>query len=132
MLSERIASASVEQTRDMLEEAWEYVHGPTPQPNFDDWNEGNLPPEYIIHERFATFLVVEAYHDAAMMLIPEGWTYEGRQGPSGFPHMWTLSTIKCGDARYTTVTGRGRSAPLAIAAAAVKVKEMSDAVRPKS
>lgn len=61
--------------------------------------------------------------DAALTLVPEGWTYEGRQGPSGFPHLWTLSTIKCGDVRYTTVTGRARSAAITLCIAALRARE---------
>lgn len=61
--------------------------------------------------------------DAALTLVPEGWTYEGRQGPSGFPHIWTLSTIKSGDVRYTTVTGRARSTALALCIAALRARE---------
>lgn len=72
-----------------------------------------------LHDQVPTYT---ASIDAALTLVPEGWTYEGRQGPSGFPHMWTLSTIKCGDVRYTTATGRARFAALALAAAALKAR----------
>jgi hypothetical protein len=57
--------------------------------------------------------------DVAISLVPEGWTYEARQGPSGFPHIWDLLTIACGDVRYTRVSGRGRTPALALAAAAL-------------
>ena len=64
-------------------------------------------------------LCLTASLDAAMTLVPEGWFYEARQGPSGHPHIWDLLTIKSGDVRYTRVTGRAASPAVALTAAAL-------------
>jgi len=54
-------------TRAMLDEAWEAIH------------RGGYPPEWLafINRRnhFTRLLDAEAYLDAAVMLVPEGWEY---------------------------------------------------------
>jgi len=65
--------------------------------------------------------------DAARSLVPEGWTYEANQGPSGQPHIWHLLTIKSGDVRYTRVSGRAATLELALTVAALRARaEMAD------
>jgi len=59
-------------TRAMLEEAWVAIHGNDLRlylctPDADP----NSPPER--HDYFTRLLDLEAYLDAAVMLVPEGW-----------------------------------------------------------
>ena len=64
--------------------------------------------------RFTAMLDCGAYLSAAEMLVPEGWTYDARQGPSGQPHTWELKTIGEHDQRYRTVSGRSTTPALAL------------------
>ena len=70
--------------------------------------------------------------DAALTLVPVGWSYEARQGPSGQPHIWDLLTIKTGDVRYTRVTGRAKSAAAAASIAALRAMQNNPALPAKS
>lgn len=65
--------------------------------------------------------------DAAMTLVPEGWRSNYFEGPSGQPHQWKLATIKDGDQRYTEISARAKSAPLAICIASLKARESAPA-----
>jgi len=72
-----------ENVREVLEGAFDAIYGEEPpsgfnpkafgqgkpffSPAWDKWIEAN--------SRFTTLLDAEAYLDAAMMLVPEGWTY---------------------------------------------------------
>ena len=107
-------------SRELFEEVFVVIRGRPFVWRHEDGDHESTDP---ILWRFLRMLNAEAWESAALMLVPEGWTYEGRQGPSGFPHLWTLSTIKCGDVRYTTVMGRARFAAIALCIAALKAKE---------
>jgi hypothetical protein len=78
-----------------------------------DWDE----TRYRRHQRFDGLLDAGAYLEAAMMLVPEGWTYGAWQGPSGQPHKWELRTIGAEDQRYRTVEGKGHTPALALCVA---------------
>jgi hypothetical protein len=67
--------------------------------------------------------------DAAISLVPEGWTYQAYQGPSGQPHKWTLRTIADGDAYYTEREGKAATPALALCAAALRARGASHELR---
>ncbi len=131
-LSARIASASVEQTRDMLEEAWEYLCQNDKQ--FRRWGCEIIDDLGITNAgRFANAVEFGFYHDAGMMLIKPGWILQlsewdhdklRERGP------WQAILIRRGTrvslTEPWTRCDHAASAPLAIAAAAVKVKEICD------
>lgn len=106
-LSARISAASVEQTREMLKEAFKFIHLPSPGPA--GWIR-DIPRKV----KWDRFMDADAYHDASMMLTDQ-------QEP-----VVRLSQLNNGAWVVTTPNlfeGKGYSIPLAIAAAAVKVKE---------
>jgi len=70
--------------------------------------------------RFELLVAKEAWLDAAMSLVPEGWfTSDFHSGPSG-GNWWNLSRIADGDQKYTSVMGSGKTPALALCAAALK------------
>jgi hypothetical protein len=58
--------------------------------------------------------------DAAMTLVPEWWSYQAWQGPSGRPHEWLLRTIRDGDKCYTEVNSKAATPAIALTAAALR------------
>lgn len=68
-LSQRIQTASADETRALLEEAYEAVHGKS-----CDWFRyyGEIDQKHDARA-FDNMLNAEAYLDAAMMLLPVGW-----------------------------------------------------------
>lgn len=109
-LSSRIAAAPVEQTGLMLEEAWRFIHGSS------HWTGKTIGPG----DKFGRFLNAQAYHDAAMMLIDEGalMAAETYDSPGvKAPHVRASAWVQGAERQFAATT------PLAIAAAAVKVKE---------
>ena len=60
--------------------------------------------------------------DAALSLVPEGWHYTARQGPSGQPHQWQLLNIGETDQRYTEVSAKAKKPALALVAAALRAR----------
>jgi len=71
-------------------------------------------------ERFNRFLNAEAYLDAAMMLVPEGWTAEVRRYPGQHEGNATLSEWETG---RTVSENRSPHPAIALATAALKAKE---------
>ncbi len=63
-LADRIEAATADQQREMLELAWEAIHGSKPRTNRGGHNPENL---------FVGKLNVGAFVDAALSLVPEGW-----------------------------------------------------------
>ena len=57
-----------ENVREVLEAAWNAVHGDEKAP----WEDLAYAPHRI---RFRRLLDVEAYTEAAFMLVPEGWSW---------------------------------------------------------
>lgn len=99
--------AATELTLELFVEAQAHIR---PDINDEDW------------ARSYAMVQAGAYESAALTLVPEGWAYEARQGPSGQPHIWDLLTIKSGDVRYTRVTGRAKTPALAIVIAALRAQ----------
>jgi len=61
--------------------------------------------------------------DAALTLVPEGWTtHHYGQGPSGKPHTWNLCCIRDGEQRYTHTEGRAPTPALALCIAALQAR----------
>ncbi len=115
MLSDRIASASDEQTWDLLEEAWDFIN------THHDGGVVTIAPGHNF-ECFERALAGQFYHDAAMMLIKPGWmiTYLSELGLAG----GCVCELGNPGTSQSVMSDEGaRSIPLAIAAAAVKVKE---------
>jgi hypothetical protein len=111
-LAERCEGASgPDDTIDMDIAYWCYKNGAVAGINYD-------PALYMMRRDWSP----TASLDAALTLVPEGWTYSANQGPSGKPHNWTLSTIGEEDTHYTTVTARAATAALAIVAAALRAR----------
>lgn len=111
-LSSRIAAAPVEQTGLMLEEAWRFIHGSS------HWTGKTIGPG----DKFGRFLNAQAYHDAAMMLIPDDWmiTFLSELGLAGGCVCELGNPATSQDAKSDE---GARTIPLAIAAAAVRIKE---------
>jgi hypothetical protein len=61
--------------------------------------------------------------DAAMQLVPEGWTYHAQQGPSGQPHSWQLLTIGEHDTRFREQRGKASTPALALCAASLRARD---------
>jgi len=118
-LSQRIQTASADETRALLEEAYEAVHGKS-----CDWFRyyGEIDQKHDARA-FDNMLNAEAYLDAAMMLLPEGWMWSiGSDGPEEGP--WAcLTAIKdlCEDISCCAATPA-----LALCAAALIAREASN------
>jgi len=109
----RIEAAQPGETRGLLELAWNAVHDHQKAP----WQKLAVGDGM---ERFRRFLEAEAYFDAAMMLVPEGWRY-GIMGRAGY--------VECGigpEEECAVFTGRSETPALALAAASLKAKDASD------
>jgi len=70
--------------REVLEGVFKVIH---PEPTVES---GVWWPWSIMAERFRRFLDAEAYLDAAMMLVPEGydWSMDNFDGELGKPSAW--------------------------------------------
>ena len=93
--------------REVLEGAWLEIH-----------HEG-YPPENErdtcrLCDRFRRFLDAEAYLDAAMMLVPEGW---------GYQIMPLFCVLRHSHLRELDVEAHGNHPAIALATAALKAKE---------
>ena len=110
-LAERCEKATAEQQRELLLEAFETLTAAFV-----------ATPSAI---KFVRMLDAEAYESAAMTLVPEGWTYDAYQGPSGQPHRWKLRTIGDGDKFYTEVEAKAATPALALCAAALRARGQS-------
>lgn len=123
-------------TRTAMEEAFKVVFGPKPDTIWkDDVLREEWTDEYVAwHERtwrFDTLLDAEAWTDAAMMLVPEGWdSISIRRTDDGLWHC----ELAGNDARMMAedpdefwVEAEGHSHPaLAIAQAALKTQDKND------
>lgn len=91
-LSQRIQTASADETRALLEEAYEAVHGKS-----CDWLfwYGEIEQKHEARA-FDNMLNAEAYLDAAMMLLPEGckWAVTSRNSACCKPqHITALDWV---------------------------------------
>jgi len=118
MTSDLIARIEAAQAdvRDVLELAFFDIYGREPDkvhiPQWNQWRDREIS--------FHRFLDAEAYLDAAMMLVPEGWRY-GIMGRAGY--------TECGigpEEKDAVYTGRSETPALALAAASLKAKDASD------
>lgn len=94
--------------REVLEGAFAQVHGLTLAPK--DWDALDWAPA----NRFRRFLDAEAYLDAAMMLVPDGW---------GYQIMPLFCVLRHPHLRELDVEAHGNHPAIALANAALKAKE---------
>lgn len=95
-------------TRAMLEEAWQAIHGGNPL----WWNPAD-------RFRFTRLLDAEAYLDAAVMLVPEGWGMALAVDPNGK----TLCGLqRKNGAGYASASATAPTPALALLAAIMKAK----------
>ena len=118
-LAERCEAATAGYQRRLLSEAYREIFGGPECITIDRWPGYQSPRWDAFHKK----LEAEAFLDAAMTLVPEGWTYEAYQGPSGQPHRWKLRTIGDGDKFYTEVEAKAATSALALCAAALRARE---------
>lgn len=102
--------------REMLEAAFAQMYGLTLAAR--DWDALNWAPA----NRFRRFLDAEAYTDAALMLVPEGWRFRLMSSDfEGFlAEVWNDGVDDC------EFADRGPIPALAIAQAAIKARENGD------
>ena len=129
-LPHRIEAAEGAEQRHMLELAWQEVHGEFP---------GGCEWHSEANQRFARLLNAGAYLDAALMLVPKGWRTtglgeygEGLGGVTGRCYA-VMVPRDMSHLPYTyeahsgaMVRSNAATLPLAICAAALRAKEISD------
>lgn len=69
-LIERLESATAEQQRELLWQAWQVLRGSTYAP--DDAAAARIADD-ADYQRFVKMLAAGAHESAALMLVPEGW-----------------------------------------------------------
>lgn len=107
-------------TRQVLEEAFAKVFPPPPNAHLG-MDIPALEAHTQIARRFRRFLDAEAWTDAALMLVPEGfdWSMDNFDGELGKPSAWI-----CKGGPF--FNGTGDHPALAIAQAALRAKEAGD------
>jgi hypothetical protein len=121
-----IEAAAPEQTREVLEALWYELREPkpeiwavpyeTPTPEYEAWNAKGW--------RFGDFLEAEAYVDAALMLVPEGWDYTlGREGDAHWAALFPVGHRGDPD---DEILCSGTTPALALAAAIRKARSRDD------
>lgn len=110
-------------TRQALEEAWDKIH---PMPELSDIVSRDeflmaMEVSWPARSRFRRFLDAEAWTDAALMLVPEGfdWSMDNFDGELGKPSAWI-----CKGGPF--FNGTGDHPALALAQAALRAKEAGD------
>ena len=118
-------------TRQALEEAFKVMFGTPPTLSYEDWQDGNFTPEHRRFNRFRRFLDAEAWTDAAMCLVPDGWGWNVSQPnakaiASGLlkKHTPVRGEVENGFERRFIVAGE--TPALALAQACLKARENSD------
>lgn len=117
-------------TRQVMEEAFVAIFGPEPPSEYDGraWtrNEPDFSPAWTAYigkrNRFHRFLDAEAWTDAAMMLVPEGWDFSIERYDKGkcAAYIWP-----CGYRDNAWLSERPTPA-LALAQACLKARENGD------
>lgn len=110
-LAAQIEQATEGQQREMLEAAWHEIHrgGYGPEGSWDTCRKC---------DQFKAMLAAKAYESAAMMLVPEGLSYEVRRSGTGDKGQATIWNPMCVPGDPSEVRVVGCSAPaLALAAA---------------
>lgn len=92
---------------------------------FDAVTGGVFKPENAQYWHAVSWSERQANHftaslDTAMTLVPDGWTYQAFQGPSGQPHKWTLVRIGASDQKYTEAKAKAATPALALTAATLR------------
>ena len=106
-------------TRQALEEAWNVIH-----PFNDPASDCSFPKACRKCDRFRRFLDVEAWTDAAFMLVPEGWLW--RIMPSDLQGHW-LSEVWADGTGDCDFVARADHPAIALAQACLKARENGDA-----
>ena len=116
MTTDRIEQAAPD-VRDVLEDAWRDHHG---YPLECHPIEAKCP----YCNKFRRFLDAEAYTDAALMLVPEGWTYLSMEVCArGLDTQHCRISLERMEGEIETrSTGYGQCLPLAIASASLRAK----------
>lgn len=102
--------------RDLLETAWNTIHDHQVAP----WRKLAVANGV---ERFRRFLDAEAYTDAALMLVPEGWSWSiGEMRGIGKFRGWLNDHNTPDGIAVRSVDADAETAALALAAAALRAK----------
>lgn len=125
-LSQRIQTASADETRALLEEAFEVIHGKSP-----DWLRwyGDVEQKHEARS-FDAKLNAEAYVDAALMLVPEGMAWTIGYGQI-LPDQLLYAAVIGRNAKWAgyganydaVARSEGKTPAIAIASAALKAKD---------
>lgn len=110
-IAARAESAGADETRELLEEAWEVLNGPAIGVAGED-------PRWPHWVAFSDMLDAGAYLDAALMLLPEGWKLRQMSfsAPCADDRKWHLN-LHGGTVGQDTFVGRGKTPALALLAA---------------
>lgn len=114
-------------TRQALEEAWDKIH---PMPELSDIVSRDeflmaMEVSWPARSRFRRFLDAEAWTDAALCLVPQGWSWMVRDDGLAV----TLRKKGNEDGCYSSLDGfteRAKTPALAIAQAALRAQEAGD------